>query len=132
MTYKKERGYCPGVAMKGKHIVYVEKRNGNSTTHVLQHETIVRMAKQFAEFGVEVDAIRTESASFTYEIIKSMDKVADRIFVKARMTHAIESAITDITQWKKIEVDNRCTGEVLLTLHLLLKKLEGTSKKPNR
>ena len=42
MTYIKERGYYPGVGMIGKYIVYVENRNGNSTAHVLQHETIER------------------------------------------------------------------------------------------
>jgi len=49
MTYKKESGYYPGVGMIGKHIVYVENRNGNSTAHVLQHETIERMASMLQE-----------------------------------------------------------------------------------
>lgn len=106
-TYKKERGYYPGVATIGKHVAYIENRNGNSTAHVLQHETIDRMSKLFTECEFTVDAIRADSASYTYEIIKSMDKAADRIFVRARMTHAIERAITDITQWEKIEVDNK-------------------------
>ena len=55
-TYKGERGYCPGVAMIGKHIVYFENRNGDSPAHVLQHETIDRMSSLLTEFGVKVDA----------------------------------------------------------------------------
>lgn len=31
--------------MIGKHVVYIENRNGNSPAHVLQHETIDRMLK---------------------------------------------------------------------------------------
>ena len=106
-TYKGERGYCPGVAMIGKHIVYVENRNGDSPAHVLQHETIDRMSSLLTEFGVKVDAIRADSASYSYEIIKSMQQAANRIFIRTRMTHAIESAIVNITQWEKLKVGKK-------------------------
>lgn len=106
-TYKKERGYYPGVGMIGKHIVYVENRNGDSPAHVLQHETIDRMSGLLNEFGVKVDAIRADSASYTYDIIKSMEKAADRIFIRARMTHAIESEIVNIPEWEKIIVGKK-------------------------
>jgi hypothetical protein len=94
MTYKKEFGYYPGVGMIGKHIVYVENRNGNSTAHVLQHETIERMTSMLHEAGITIDVIRADSASYTYEIIKAMEKNANRIFVKARMTDTLERAIS--------------------------------------
>ena len=81
MTYKREFGYCPGVGIVGKHIVYVENRNGNSTAHVLQHETIERMASMLQEEGISIDVIRADSASYTYEIIKAMKKNANRIFI---------------------------------------------------
>ena len=110
MTYKKEFGYFPGVGMVGKHIVYVENRNGNSTAHVMQHETIDRMASLLGENGITIDAIRADSASYSYEIIQSMGKAAKRIFVKARMTHTLEEAIAGIKQWKEIEIG----GETLL------------------
>ncbi len=106
MTYKKENGYCPGVGMIGKHIVYLENRNGNSSAHVLQHETIERMVSLLNEAGVTVDVIRADSASYTYEIIKSMEKNAKRIFIKARMTYALERAISNIKEWKEIKIGN--------------------------
>lgn len=110
MTYKKEFGYFPGVGMVGKHIVYVENRNGNSTAHVMQHETIDRMATLLGENGITIDALRADSASYSYEIIQSMGKAAKRIFVKARMTHTLEKAIAGIKEWKEIEIG----GETLL------------------
>jgi len=110
MTYKKGFGYCPGVGMVGKHIVYVENRNGNSTAHVMQHETIDRMASLLKENGITIDAIRADSASYGYEIIQSMGKAARRIFVKARMTHTLEEAISGIREWKEIKIG----GETLL------------------
>ena len=104
MTYKKEFGYCPGVGMIGKHIVYVENRNGNSTAHVLQHETIERMTSMLQEEGITIDVIRADSASYTYEIIKAMEKSANRIFIKARMTDTLESAIAGIKNWKEVKI----------------------------
>jgi len=47
-----------------KHIVYVEKRNGNSSAQVLQHETIERMTSLLQEAGVTIDVIRADSASY--------------------------------------------------------------------
>lgn len=104
MTYKKANGYSPGVGMIGKHVVYVENRNGNSSAHVMQHETIERMGALLREAGITIDVIRADSASFTYDIIKSMEKTAKRIFIKARMTESLEKAIVDIKEWKEIKV----------------------------
>lgn len=104
LTYKKENGYFPGVGIIGKHIVYVENRNGNSTAQVLQHETIERMASMLQEAGITIDVIRADSASYTYEIIKAMEKNAKRIFIKARMTDTLERAITNIKEWKEIKI----------------------------
>jgi hypothetical protein len=105
-TYKKENGYYPGVGMIGKHIVYLENRNGNSTAHILQHKTIERMCSLLHEAGVTIDVMRADSASYTYEIIKTMEKNASRFFVKARMTSALERAITSIKDWKEIRINN--------------------------
>ena len=109
LTYQKENGYFPGVGIIGKHIVYLENRNGNSTAHVLQHKTIERMGTLLKEAGVTIDVIRADSASYTYEIIKAMEKSARRIFIKARMTDTMERAIANIKEWKEIKV-----GETIL------------------
>jgi hypothetical protein len=103
-TYKKENGYCPGVGIVGKHIVYLENRNGSSNAHVLQHETIERMCSLLHEAGVTIDVIRADSASYTYKVVKAMQKNANRIFIKARMTSALERAIANIKEWKEIKI----------------------------
>ena len=105
-TYLKEKGYCPGVGMIGQHIVYVENRNGRSNAQILQHETIDRMFKLLHETKITVDVIRADSASYSYEIIKSMEKNSKRFFIKARMTYALERAISDIKKWKEIKIGN--------------------------
>ena len=103
-TYKNENGYCPGVGIIGNHIVYVENRNGRSNAHILQHETIERMCFLLHEAGVKIDVIRADSASYTYQIIKAIEKNAKRFFVKARMTSALEKAISNIEEWKEIKI----------------------------
>lgn len=103
-TYKKENGYCPGVGLIGKHVVYVENRNGSSNAHILQHETIERMCSMLHEAGVTIDVIRADSASYTYEIVKAMEKNAKRLFIKARMTGAVEHAISSIKEWEEIKI----------------------------
>jgi hypothetical protein len=105
-TYKKENGYNPGVAMVGHHIVYIENRNGKSNAHILQHETIERMATQLDEAKITIDAIRADSASYTYDIIKSMEKASKRFFVRARMTAGIEKAISKIKDWEEVVIDD--------------------------
>ena len=105
-TYKKENGYFPGVGIIGKQIVYVENRNGSSNAHILQHETIERMCTLLHEVGITVDTIRADSASYTYEIVKAMEKNAKRLFIKARMTSALEQAIASIKDWKEIKIGN--------------------------
>lgn len=102
-TYKKENGYYPGVGIIGEHIVYVENRNGRSTAHILQHDTIDRMCGLLNETGITIDAIRADSASYTYEIIKAMERNAKRIFIRARMTSALEKAIADIKEWNEVK-----------------------------
>ena len=103
-TYKKENGYFPGVGMIGKHIVYVENRNGNSSAHVMQHETIDRMGNQLKEAKINIDVIRADSASYTYDIIQSMERISKRFFVKARMNETLEKAIANIKDWKEINI----------------------------
>jgi hypothetical protein len=128
-TYKKENGYCPGVGTIGKHIVYLENRNGNSTAHILQHKTIERMCSLLHEAGVTIDVIRADSASYTYEIIKAMEKNASRFFVKARMTSALERAITSIKDWKEIRINNNSVQRGSTTFTPFIRCTRGDNAK---
>ncbi|WP_346855313.1 IS1380 family transposase [uncultured Draconibacterium sp.] len=107
LTYKRENGYCPGVGTIGNHIVYVENRNGRSNAHILQHKTIERMCSLLHETGITIDAIRVDSASYSYEIIKAIEMNSKRFFVKARMSGTLEKAIGNIQQWKEVKVGDK-------------------------
>jgi hypothetical protein len=130
-TYKNENGYYPGVGMIGKHIVYLENRNGSSTAHILQHKTIQRMCSLLHEAGVTIDVIRADSASYTYEILKAMERNASRIFVKARMSHALERAIANIKEWKKIKIGNDIVLRGSTTFTPFVRYTRGNKAKTN-
>lgn len=128
-TYKKENGYNPGVGLIGPHIVYVENRNGKSNAHILQHETIDRMAAQLDEAKITIDAIRADSASYTYDIIKSMEKASKRFFVRARMTTAIEKAISQIDNWEEVVIGDSIVLRGSTTFIPFERKARGNKRK---
>jgi hypothetical protein len=128
-TYKKENGYYPGVGMIGRYTVYVENRNGSSNAHILQHETIERMCSLLYDAGITVDIIRADSASYTYEIIKAMERNANRIFIKARMSYALERAIAGIKEWKEIKIDNDIVLRGSTTFTPFIRYARGNNEK---
>ena len=128
-TYKKAKGYCPGVGIIGKHIAYVENRNGNSTSHVLQDKTIERMSSAFEQAGITVDAMRADSASYTHATIKAMEKCAKRIFVRAKMTSTLETAIAGIKEWVEIKTGDKLLLRGSTTFTPFTRQARGNSEK---
>ncbi|WP_346861705.1 transposase [uncultured Draconibacterium sp.] len=59
------------------------------------------------ETGITIDAIRVDSASYSYEIIKAIEMNSKRFFVKARMSGTLEKAIGNIQQWKEVKVGDK-------------------------
>ena len=99
MTYKKEFGYQPGVAFIGSKVVYVENRNGNSTAHVLQGDTLTRMFKLLLSNNIKISKFRADSASYNWRLIQAVDKYTTAFYVRARMSQTLERAISSIQKW---------------------------------
>jgi len=68
-TYKKCDGYQPGVSSIGKHVVYIEGRNGNSQAKFKQDETLNRGFSLLSEQGIKVHRFRADSASYQQKVI---------------------------------------------------------------
>ncbi len=116
-TYLKESGYVPGVGLVGSKVVYVENRNGRSNAGVLQEETLERMFKQLDKKGIEVNRFRADSASYSYKIIKTVERYTDKFYIKARMSLGLTAAIASVSQWKPLgkEGNGVFRGETLYT-----------------
>ena len=116
-TYKKTSGYCPGVGIIGKNIVYIENRNGNSNVQFLQEDTLDRMFSLLDDQGIKIETFRADSGSYEYEILKTVSKHTNNLCIKARMSERLAIAISKIKQWDQIMVGNEVCyrGEVEFT-----------------
>ncbi len=116
-TYKKAPGYCPGVGIIGKRIVYVENRNGNSNARFLQEDTLNRMFSLLESQGIKITTFRADGGSYVYEILKTVVKYTDYFYIRARMSAQLASAISKIEQWRKIMIGNEICyrGEIEFT-----------------
>lgn len=102
MTYKKDKGYFPGVGIIGNNIVYIENRNGNSAPHSMQDDTIDRMMHLLESQNIKVDCFRADSASYQFSTIITARKYFNKIFVRAKINASTSKAIASIENWKEI------------------------------
>jgi len=103
MTYKKERGYAPGVGLIGSNVVYVENRNGNSDAQTLQDETLERMFIALEHAKIKVHRFRADAASYQLKTLSVASKYADKIYIRARRDECVMKAISSINQWEEVE-----------------------------
>lgn len=102
MTYKKGKGYFPGVGIIGSNIIYIENRNGNCAPHSMQDDTIDRMMHLLDNQNIKVDCFRADSASYQFSTISTARKYFKRIFIRAKINASTNKAIASITNWKEI------------------------------
>jgi len=106
MTYQKQFGYCPGVGIIGKNIVYVENRNGNSDAQTLQQDTLKRMFQQLKEGKVKINAFRADGASYQLSTLEVINKNVKKLYVKARMNETLCKRVSQIEEWKEIKFND--------------------------
>jgi len=109
-TYKKEYGYCPGVGIINDSIVYIENRNGNSSPHTMQDDTIRRMMSLLHKQGIKLKTFRADSASYQFATITTAREFFDTIFVRAKINASTQKAILSITNWKEISGTEKQLG----------------------
>jgi hypothetical protein len=102
MTYKKDKGYFPGVGIIGNSIVYIENRNGNCAPHSMQDDTIDRMMQLLKSQKIKVDCFRADSASYQFSTITTARKYFKKIFIRAKINASTNKAIASIENWKEI------------------------------
>lgn len=130
-TYKQEYGYQPGVAFIGSKVVYTENRDGRSTAHVLQSDTLIRMFDLLTENGVLKPNFRADSASYNWETIQVIDHYSNKFYVKARMSSTLDQAIKNITKWEQISESDPTVlrGETIFTPFTAIARRSKTKHK---
>ena len=102
-TYKKCEGYQPGVASIGKHIVYIEGRNGNSQAKYQQVETLQRSFSLLSGQGVSVKRFRADSASYQQQVIDLVAQQCQYFYIRAMRCADMEQQISQLPahSWEK-------------------------------
>lgn len=114
-TYKKQYGYAPGVGMIGKHVVYVENRNGNSDAQTLQNATLQRMFDHLTDANITIERFRADAASYQLDTISTIRKHVNKFYIRARLTQAEMKVIAEIDNWKQLDDQVGDRGDIIFT-----------------
>jgi len=104
-TYKKNKGYFPGVATIEDKIVYIENRDGNANVKFKQAETLQRSYELLLEEGVRINRSRMDAGSYSKEIIDVVDKYSKLFYIRANKSENLFEQIKEIKNWQTVEIN---------------------------
>jgi len=104
-TYKKNKGYFPGVATIGNNIVYIENRDGNANVKFKQAATLKNAYGLLKSQGIEINRSRMDAGSYSKEIIDVVDKNSKLFYIRANKSASIFEQIVQIRDWKEVELN---------------------------
>jgi len=102
-TYKKNKGYFPGIATIGNKIVGIENRDGN--VKFKQKDTLERFYTQLESEGISINRSRMDGGSYSKKIINVVDKHSKLFYIRANKSADLFEQINNITDWKTIEIN---------------------------
>ena len=121
MTYKKFRGYSPGVAVIGDLIVGIENRDGNTNVRFHQQDTLERMYTRLEQRGISINRSRMDCGSCSKEIITSVAKHCKHYYIRANRCSSLYDSIFALRGWNIDEIgDMECEPN-----SILVEKREG-------
>jgi len=104
-TYKKHKGYVPGVATIGDKIVYLENRDGNANVKFEQASTLRRSYELLLGENISVNRSRMDAGSYSKEIIEVVDKYSKLFYIRANRSSSLFEQVREISDWKTTEIN---------------------------
>jgi len=104
-TYKKNKGYVPGVATIDDKIVYMENRDGNANVKFEQASTLRRAYELLLSEGIKVNRSRMDAGSYSKEIIDVVDKHSKLFYIRANKSVSLFEQIKEIKNWQTVEIN---------------------------
>lgn len=104
-TYKKNKGYFPGVATIGNNIVYVENRDGNANVKFKQAETLQNAYGLLKSQDIAINRSRMDAGSYSREIIEVVAKNSRLFYIRANKSDAVFEQVQEISDWTDIELN---------------------------
>lgn len=105
--YKMKRGYFPGIATIGKHIVYLENRNGNSNVKFKQEDTLSKVYEMLNGNGIKIRRSRMDCGSFTKAVIKVVEENSELFYIRAQRCAELTETIKAIKKWRKVTIGSK-------------------------
>ncbi len=104
-TYKKTKGYFPGIATIGNKVIAIENRDGNTNVKFKQEETLERMYTLLASEGITINRSRMDAGSYSKKIIDVVDNHSNLFYIRAHKSADLFEQINNISDWKSIEIN---------------------------
>jgi len=104
-TYKKNKGYVPGVATIDDKIVYLENRDGNANVKFEQASTLKRAYELLLTEQIKVNRSRMDAGSYSKEIIDVVDKYSKLFYIRANKSANMFEQIRKINDWQTVEIN---------------------------
>lgn len=104
-TYKKTKGYFPGVATIGDKIVYIENRDGNANVKTSQAQTLENAYNILKGNGININRSRMDAGSYSKEIIETVAEHSKLFYIRANRSADMTAQISQITDWEKTELN---------------------------
>ncbi len=104
-TYKKNKGYFPGVATIGNNIVCIENRDGNANVKFKQEDTLERFYTLLESEGITVNRSRMDAGSYSKKIIDVVDKHSKLFYIRANKSADLFEQINNISDWETVEIN---------------------------
>lgn len=104
-SYKKSKGYFPGIATVGGLIVGVENRDGNANVRFRQEDTLQRIFTRLSEHDIAVAYFRADCGSFSEDIVRTVFGHTLHFYIRALNCQSRESEFASHNGWKDVEIN---------------------------
>ena len=104
-TYKKTKGYFPGIATIGNKIVGIENRDGNANVKFKQEDTLERFYTLLESEDITVNRSRMDAGSYSKKIIDVVDKHSKLFYIRANKSAELFEQINNISDWETVEIN---------------------------
>lgn len=111
-TYKKNKGYQPGVAFIGQTPVYIEGRSGNSPAAYRISESLDICLRLLKSKKIPFKYFRSDSAACQHEVVELMDANKIEFFIRADSTKQLREEAELITDWERFSLGDSSFYEI--------------------
>ena len=106
-SYKKKRGYFPGVMTTGPLVIGIENRQGNSNVKFEQVEELVRMFDNIEAHELHVRMFRADCGSFIKELVEELFLRTETFYLRASSCAERRKMYEECAGWRHTAVNGQ-------------------------